>query len=399
MFPKLRVIFIFLSLGISVMNAQSSFLLSDINEIITQIKLKYAPDSRTALFNIAVTEENGTFIHNGETNLSEAKGALLNEMKMKKINISENINLLPEKKLGDKIYGIINLSVANIRKEPKHPAELVTQALLGTPVSVLKVTKDGWYLIQTPDKYLGWVDDDGVHLVSKEESDNYKKSQRVIITKIYEHCFSKADENSQIISDLVQGNILKLIGEENNYFKVELPDNRHAYVNKSSALNIDDWLNKINLTGESVLEYAHKFMGVPYLWGGTSSKGFDCSGFTKTVYFMHGIILPRDASQQVFTGIEIDTKDGFGNLQAGDLLFFGTKATESTKERVTHVGFYISDLDFIHEGGRVKINSFDSKKSNYSKYRHSTFLRAKRIITSTGQNGVELFKDSPYYKQ
>ena len=72
---------------------------------------------------------------------------------------------LPDSTLGTKKFGIINLSVANIRSEPKHPAELATQAMLGTCVNVLK-EENGWYLIQTPDKYISWVDDDGIALVN-----------------------------------------------------------------------------------------------------------------------------------------------------------------------------------------------------------------------------------------
>ncbi len=85
----------------------------------------------------------------------------------------------------------------------------------------------------------------------------------------------------------------------------------------------------------------------------------------------------------------VDTKNGWENLQAGDLLFFGNKAKENKKERITHVAIYIGDGDFIHAAGRVKINSLNSSKSYYSDYRKSGFIRAKRILTSVGKNGIE----------
>ncbi|MCX7611047.1 MAG: C40 family peptidase, partial [Ignavibacterium sp.] len=194
------------------------------------------------------------------------------------------------------------------------------------------------------------------------------------------------------------GNLLKLLSVEKDFYKVEFPDKRTAYIHKSEAERFNQWYQSLKPTGESILQTAYRFMGVPYLWGGTSVKGMDCSGFTKTVYFLNGIILPRDASQQVYTGELINTENGWKNLQAGDLLFFGTKATENRKERITHVAIYIGDGDFIHAAGRVKINSFNQSKPYYSDYRKSGFIRAKRILTSIGKNGIERIMENDFYK-
>ena len=96
-------------------------------------------------------------------------------------------------------------------------------------------------------------------------------------------------------------------------------------------------------------------------------------------------------------GILVDTENGFENLQKGDLLFFGFNGTEKKKERITHVGIYIGNMEFIHEAGRVKINSFDETKPNFSKYRFEHFIRARRIITSLNNNGITMVKDSKFY--
>src|SRR5699024_4878699 len=93
---------------------------------------------------------------------------------------------------------------------------------------------------------------------------------------------------------------------------------------------------------------AKTMTGAPYLWGGTSTKGMDCSGFTKTIFFMNGWVIPRDASQQVHAGESIDTSEGFDNLRPGDLLFFGRPATETSPQRVVHVGMWIGNNEFIH---------------------------------------------------
>ena len=366
--------------------------------IIRETKERFAPDKRVAVFNIEAEQPENKIIIKGETNLPEAKEFLIRTLDGEAIKFEDKIELLPSKELGDKIYGVINLSVSNIRTNPDHPAELSTQSLLGTPIKVLKKGQWGYFLIQTPDGYISWLDDDGFQLMNKEEWNEWKSSEKIIYLKEFGWAYEKSDFNSQHISDLVAGNLLKLVSEEKGFYQVEFPDKRIAFVNKNESQKFSQWYQSLNPDGEKILQTAYRFMGVPYLWGGTSAKGMDCSGFTKTVYFLNGIILPRDASQQVHTGDLVDTKNGWENLQAGDLLFFGTKTNGEKKERITHVAIYIGDGDFIHASGRVRINSFNKEKPYYSEYRDNAFIRAKRILSSVGKNGIEKILDNSFYK-
>lgn len=368
-----------------------------VNSIFQQVQEKFAPDKRTAVFNLEAVESENKFTLKGETNIADAKSEFIRLMKESNLNFEDLIEMLPSEKLGDNKYGVINLSVANFRSKPDHPAELVTQAILGTPVNILKKGEDGYYLIQTPDGYISWLDDDGVQFMTEKEINDWLSSPKIIYLKEYGFSYSEADVNSQTVSDLTAGNLLKIMGEDSDFYLVNYPDNRTAYVKKDEAKLFNDWYNSLNPTGETILNTAKRFMGIPYLWGGTSTKGMDCSGFTKTVYFLNGIILQRDASQQVNTGELVDTENGWENLQAGDLLFFGRKAKGDKNERITHVAIYIGDGDFIHAAGRVKINSFNPSKSYYSDYRKSGFIRAKRILTSVGKNGIEKILDNSFY--
>ena len=396
----MKLLFIFLLMTfLSIHNySQENNKMEQINSILQELKDKFAPDKRTAVFNFESVESENNIIIKGETNISKAYSEFTKMMSDADIKFDNQIEMLPSEKLGEKKFGVINLSVANIRSKPDHPAELATQSILGTPIKILKKGEDGYFLVQTPDNYISWLDDDGFTFMNEEQWKEWISSPKVFYSKEYGFSYSEADVHSQTVSDLVAGNLLKIMGEESDFFLVNYPDERVAYVKKDEAKLFNDWYDSLKPSGETILKTAYRFMGIPYLWGGTSTKGMDCSGFTKTVYFLNGIILQRDASQQVNTGELVKTDDGWQNLQAGDLLFFGRKADENRKERITHVAIYIGDGDFIHAAGRVKINSFNPEKSYYSDYRKSGFIRAKRILTSVGKNGIERILDNNFYK-
>jgi len=125
----------------------------------------------------------------------------------------------------------------------------------------------------------------------------------------------------------------------------------------------------------------------------------DCSGFTKQVYYMHGIVLARDASQQVRYGRLIDEAGDFSEALPGDLVFFGTKATaENSKERVVHVGIYIGDRRFIHASDYIRINSFDPADPLYDAFNTKRYLRTKRIIGEGNGEGMEELFNHPFYR-
>jgi hypothetical protein len=370
---KVSHIFIFLVIAIPTM-AQN-----DISHVIDHIKSDLAPDKRTAIFYIEHRIEGNSLYLNGEVSEAKFKNVLMEVLKSKfKYKIIDEIIVLPDKKLGKKTFGIINNSVANIRSKPEHPAELATQAILGTPVKVLK-SQGAWYLIQTPDSYLGWLDHDGVELLTSEEFTNWSKQPKVIYTDIYG--LIKDTENNEVISDIVYGAIISLVSESDGYYIVEFPDGRRGRINKISAINYDSWLTELSFSTNSILHTAKGMIGFPYLWGGTSIKGIDCSGFTKTIFFMHGLILPRDANQQSLIGEDIQFYHEFSKVLPGDLIFFGLKLNDGKNERITHVAIYLGDKQFIHSSGRVRIDSFDKSHPNYNDYRYSTILRIKRILT------------------
>lgn len=177
-----------------------------------------------------------------------------------------------------------------------------------------------------------------------------------------------------------------LEGQTASFYEVSYPDGRRGYVPIREAKPFNEWNEELNTSQTSLIETSKTMMGAPYLWGGTSTKGMDCSGFTKTIYFLNGMILPRDASQQIKAGIVVDDQRNFDRLQAGDLLFFGRPATDTEPRRVVHVGMWIGDMQFIHSAGRVHVSSVDSSAENFDPYNLNRYLESRRYLNNRQGN-------------
>ncbi|MBD3628880.1 C40 family peptidase [Cyclobacterium sp.] len=342
-------------------------------EMLEEVQSNFAPDKRVALFD--VSWNNGVLT--GETNIKEAHQKLLEKLNTVGISYTDSVKLLPDPALGDLNLALVTNSVANIRSEPRHSAELATQALMGTPLNVLKAS-GSWYLVQTPDGYLSWVDAAAIVRLDQKKLNLWMEKEKIVVTEMIANIY--ADESaSDIVSDITAGNVLELIEITQTGYSVALPDNRRGFIPLEKAVPYERWKNSRSTDDQSLIQTARLMMGSPYLWGGTSPKGMDCSGFTKTIYFLNGMVIPRDASQQINEGELVDSDKNWENLEVGDLLFFGVPATAESKERVVHVGMWIGDNQFIHSRGRVRISSFDPNDENYDAYELNRYLRTKRI--------------------
>ena len=362
----------------------------DPQEILHEIEYQFVPDSRMGVFSIKAEVKASKIFLTGETDNKEAHLALISKLKTAGYNINDSIILLPDKITQP--WALVSLSVANMRINPSHDAELVTQALMGTPIKILK-EDDDWVLVQTPDKYLSWCEKDAIKYFDEETFLRWQKSKRAIVTDW--SGFLRDSTTNEIISDIVAGCILEHSSESKDDIILITPDGRKGKMLKKNTAEFNNWCNHIP-SKDKLLETAKVFMGTPYLWGGASVKAADCSGFVKTVYFLNGYIISRDASQQALYGTEIPITQNY-DFMPGDLLFFGPHARNDKPERVTHVGMYLGDSEFIHSAGRVKINSFDSTRVNYSRYRTIGLLKVRRIFASLDNNGITSIKNHPWY--
>lgn len=238
---------------------------------------------------------------------------------------------------------LARLSVVPMRANPSHAAEQVSQILMGHPVRILEKRKD-WSRVSGLDGYEGWIINHSLVFLSTDEFARWENAPKEIVTEPYE--LHDADK----LTDLVCGNILESRGDS-----LRLPDGRMilrpagattALVSQPAPLNPAD-----------LPRFAALYTGAPYLWGGLSSKGMDCSGLVRMAYLNQQRLLPRDAWQQARQGREVPAD----SLQAGDLIFFGNP----TSGKITHVAIYEGNGQYVHSSQLVRRNSLNPDSPLY----------------------------------
>lgn len=254
-------------------------------------------------------------------------------------------------------FGISEVSVIPVRKEPAEQSEQVTQILFGETFEILEEQPKWFYIKLTFDRYEGWVDKKMVTLLS-QESFHTIRNHSSYITKQYVTSILDVDKNE--IINLPPGCTLPNFNEKDHRFSIH----HHNYLKQENSPQ-----NNLN-----VIDLCKLFLNAPYLWGGKNTLGIDCSGLVQVIYKILGIQLPRDAGIQVNQG---QTINFIGEITAGDLAFF-----DDEEGNIIHVGIILNQEEIIHASGKVRIDKFDHQGIfNQEEKKYTYKLRViKRLI-------------------
>jgi cell wall-associated NlpC family hydrolase len=228
-------------------------------------------------------------------------------------------------------------SVAEVRREPRHTSEQISQALQGETLQPF-VHEEGWVLGRLADGYFGWVRDWHLHLVERDVPAAFAARTDARVDAGVVTVRAAPQRDAAAVSETILGTAVACWRDERNWTEIELPAGRRGWVPRAALRpGTGSWPPG----AAAILATVNRFVGVPYLWGGRSPKGFDCSGLVQFVFALHGVALPRDSDQQAECGQAVD------RAAAGDLIFFG-------QERVSHVAIAAAGDTFLHARGEVR---------------------------------------------
>jgi len=235
--------------------------------------------------------------------------------------------------------GVVIDSVANLYSEPSRAVDVVTQAIMGTELAFWEIRED-WYYVRMPDQYQGWIEAAAVRPYTAEDPLYASAGQVAEVTSLFAFVYYEPSVSAHApVFELTIGTRLEVDDVREEWVRVRLPDRSLRWVQAGDLSIGSADAPRPRGSQQDLVNTAKRFLGLSYLWGGTTPFGLDCSGFVQLVYRLNGVSLLRDADiQHTQPGlIPVERQD----LQAGDLLFFG-------QSRTTHVGMYIGDGEFIH---------------------------------------------------
>jgi len=251
-------------------------------------------------------------------------------------------------------YGITELSIVPVRIDNKEQSEQITQLLFGDTFEILEKRNSWYHILTSTDKYEGWIDIKLATIISEKDYNTINKSKKKITTDIITVVL-KNNEPAPIL--LPAGSTFYNYNINEKSFKII--DNIYKVNTSISKLPYND-------IRKNIINLAIQFLNAPYLWGGKTNFGIDCSGFSQIVYKINNINIPRDASLQVNIG---NTVNIINDSKPGDLAFF-----DNNEGNITHVGIFINNQKIIHASGKVRIDKIDHQgiyNEDINKYTHN----------------------------
>jgi gamma-D-glutamyl-L-lysine dipeptidyl-peptidase len=342
-------------------------------QLAEQIRREHVPDARRGVFEVHVAEHAGGLVLTGHTTdpvAADLLHAAATRMLGGDAPVFDEIVRLPHPDLGSEWFAVARAAIVPVYSEPRLPSPQISEVVLGVRIDVLE-RRDQWLRIRGEDGYLGWVHSGYVQPGPAEWAHGWERGTAG--EPVVSLGADLVDEAGRVVGRAPWG--ARLIRRSSTEY--ELPDGARAKVAAGEVVDVDRLSDRFPPRGESVVRTARRWLGAPYLWGGVTLSGVDCSGFTQAVYWMHGIALPRDSDLQSGVGARVDSGDAFETLRAGDLLFFAEGG-----DRITHVAISLGGPEVIHAAitnGGVAVNGLTGSQPLEERLR-GTFRHASRLL-------------------
>ncbi len=282
-------------------------------------------------------------------------------------------------------WALVKRGVTDLRRRPDIFSERISQALFGEIVHILE-EREGWAYIQMDhDDYLGWIQELALHRCSQDEAEQFRNEGNSLVCVEQAVLFSEASPTADILGRLPFGVAVYSAESKAGYSLLNLPGNIHGWTPTSALLPLSKHPKRDPAGIAQVLALLQQFIGVPYLWGGRTPFGYDCSGLAQTFMRILDVNIPRDADQQCEAGIPVE-----GSPHPGDLLFFGN-AWEPVPNMdipqpgfsITHVAISLGGDLYIHSNGAAwstSLNSFNPQSPFYRADLHHDLVGVRRFI-------------------
>nr|AHF25433.1 dipeptidyl-peptidase VI [uncultured bacterium Contig39] len=290
-------------------------------------------------------------------------------------------------------WAVVNSSSCFLRLKPDYESGNETQCLMGTVLRV-KGAERYWRQVDAPDYKDVWTTELNIAFMDEAGKDAWIAAPKFICSAEYTHLYATPSMNADRVCDFTLGDLVRK-GTQGirGWVQVYLPSGREAWARAYDVMDFGEWVRTREATRENLLATARRLVGTPYMWGGASIKHFDCSGFTQFVYRQCGIVLPRNAREQIYTGEEVPYD--FDKMLPGDLLFYGTPASPGKRMVVAHVAMYYGDRKIIHSSQVVRISSLTPDGEDF--YDRQP-LSVRRILGHVDDgSGIRSVATRPWY--
>jgi gamma-D-glutamyl-L-lysine dipeptidyl-peptidase len=340
------------------------------DELIEIVRSEFVADPRRGVFDVQLDILDETPAIVGQTTHPEAVTSLIERLAATGVTAADNVIRLPDPGFGDEGQALVRAAVAPLYAQPKLPAPQISQLVLGMRVELLSRFGD-WLRVRGEDGYVGWVHRGYMQPGSRDWATGWERGSTG--EPVVSLGADLADEDGRILARLPWG--ARLVRHTGAYL---LPDGVGGSIVNGEVVDVDRLADRFPPRGDSIARTARRWLGAPYIWGGVTPWGVDCSGFTQAVMWMHGIALPRDSDLQADASVGVEVSTDYGALRIGDLLYFADPG-----ERISHVGIGLGGSLMIHSSlgnGGVHVNDLAGDQP-FDRRLASIFVRARRVLS------------------